>query len=681
MESLFNVVHITKGFSAAHMKKLIVLSYLILMIHAVFCQCPIPKAYIASLHSTASYPGILDLNIKTDFCALGDGVSDDTPAFVALQNFINSRGNKMRIIIPKGVYRVGQQVAGIDTTDYAYKADAIIKLWHNNDIFIEGEGDSSIIQTNDSLRWGSFYPQYEPLGGTPAIFTVAQLNSFTSKRIPKKYQSFIEPIIKVELSANVSIKDLVLDGNFYPNSSTALHIYKGGPSHSTNDIQLAHDGIRTDGVENLSIDNVKSQRFGRDGLYINNPSIGDPKYKPGQRNCSVKNCTFEYNGRQGMSWCGGDSIFVTGCSFNFTGRGVTYSGPSSGLDIEPESRDSFLTCKNGYFVNCSFRYNKKQQLSFIQKIPQNPTPSNIPIIENNVFNNCLFVKPHGNNGVISVYIQGGGNNFFKNSQIYGPVLTYFNPTYQNGATVFENTLISDCYWNENGYRVDCTPIWPSTNRALIRALNDEGSTTVNCENNLQFYGCTLENYYSDTLIRYGRTGSQGLKLYNCLIDINKNQDSSFIAHEFDIQNCHFNYFNPDNLYITTPYPIQNCTYTMRAFPNPCVVGATGSPPDTNPIGGNIGTAQRLTSIGSDLNDNQTVVYPCPFENYILVTTEKETKGLYLHDMMGKLVYKNGNIEQRHSFNIDTKNIPVGIYFLKIITEELDNEQSYKLVKE
>jgi hypothetical protein len=64
----------------------------------------------------------------------------------------------------------------------------------------------------------------------------------------------------------------------------------------------------------------------------------------------LTNSTFEYNGRQGLSWIGGVGLKAVNCKFNRTGRGRFSTSPAAGMDIEAEIGIIW----KGVFINCQF---------------------------------------------------------------------------------------------------------------------------------------------------------------------------------------------------------------------------------------------------------------------------------------------------------------------------------------
>ena len=51
----------------------------------------------------------------------------------------------------------------------------------------------------------------------------------------------------------------------------------------------------------------------------------------------ITNSKFEYNSRQGLSWVGGNQLYVKNCKFDHTGKSQDLaSPPGAGVDIEAE---------------------------------------------------------------------------------------------------------------------------------------------------------------------------------------------------------------------------------------------------------------------------------------------------------------------------------------------------------
>nr|MDQ6890442.1 right-handed parallel beta-helix repeat-containing protein [Bacteroidota bacterium] len=96
---------------------------------------------------------------------------------------------------------------------------------------------------------------------------------------------------------------------------------------------------------------------------------------------TIKNVTATYNGRQGISWVGGNNLTVVNSEFSSTGKALNngvpvISKPSAGIDIEIESS----IIKNGNFIGCRIYDNAGPGLSSIGHDTYNIN-----------FKNCTFI--------------------------------------------------------------------------------------------------------------------------------------------------------------------------------------------------------------------------------------------------------------------------------------------------
>lgn len=148
---------------------------------------------------------------------------------------------------------------------------------------------------------------------------------------------------------NIHLQDIEVDGN-------NIHHRIGG-TWGDKGIQCEHTAINlaadtTTSSKRITLQHVYCHHMGFDGIMVNNADT-----------IRIMHSAFEYNGRQGLSWVGGDSLYVDSCRFNFTGRAVNLinglpfgSSPGAGVDIEPQKDavNHLMHCRNGYFLNCEF---------------------------------------------------------------------------------------------------------------------------------------------------------------------------------------------------------------------------------------------------------------------------------------------------------------------------------------
>ena len=263
-------------------------------------------------------------NIR-DFGAQADGTTNDTEAFLKAAAFFNQRGGNGKLVIPRGVYIVGKQLfSNGDITKNAYAGVHILDFKNIAHMVIEGD-DGTILKYADKLKLGSFDPV------TGAIF-----NDNNPAAPMYKYASEIGNCIGLTNCKNVTIKNLVLDGN---NKS----IYFGG-RYDDKGIQLQHVGIFIRDSHSIFIDKVKANYFGLDGIEIMNAA------STSNDDIHLLNSAFEYNCRQGLSWVGGNFLDVKNCKFSHSGKSGYFSPPGAGVDMEGETGP----VSNGSFDNCEF---------------------------------------------------------------------------------------------------------------------------------------------------------------------------------------------------------------------------------------------------------------------------------------------------------------------------------------
>lgn len=269
-------------------------------------------------------PSLLPVvNVREQCGAKGDGMADDTEAFHQAAALIQKAGGGT-LVIPKGVYRVGRQRHVPGETPYYQGADIFAV---RNLEFLRIVGNKATLKITPGLRFGSFDAQTgQPLAPTPpfydgkAVAAVGNLVSATGCR-------------------NVIIEDLTLDG-----SSDTLTV--GGMWGDTGR-QLPGSGLVLYNNGRVRIRGVHSHHHALDGAIIGWTGL---KESAAPTPHELRNCVFEFNGRQGLSWVGGRGLTARKCRFAFTGRGKLSSAPGAGVDIEAEES----VCRDGLFEECEF---------------------------------------------------------------------------------------------------------------------------------------------------------------------------------------------------------------------------------------------------------------------------------------------------------------------------------------
>jgi hypothetical protein len=269
------------------------------------------------------------------FGAVGDGIHDDTEAFAAAAGQIYTNGGGTFVLAKGKTYRVGRQERGTNEWPFSfYRPVPMFRLYNagkakkpNLRLTIEGHG--ATVKLNDGLRIGAFDKDTGAALGTTRHFTDRACRA--------------QPGHMFDLTGcdSVEIRDLNLNGN-------VSHLTRGGVWGDTG-YQCSASGFTLSDCERIRIDNVVSSHCGLDGIML-----VDWERCSSNQDWAISNSRFEYNARQGLSWCGGTNLTVTNCKFNHTGRDTIASAPGAGLDIEAESSP----IRNGTFISCEFVDNR-----------------------------------------------------------------------------------------------------------------------------------------------------------------------------------------------------------------------------------------------------------------------------------------------------------------------------------
>lgn len=75
---------------------------------------------------------------------------------------------------------------------------------------------------------------------------------------------------------------------------------------------------------------------------------------------------------------------------------------------------------------------------------------------------------------------------------------------------------------------------------------------------------------------------------------------------------------------------------------------------------NAGNFCNSNASQKEINNYQTVVYPNPFSNRIVLSEQTKNESVTLFNHQGELIYRGCNIEKQ-----DLTSLPIGLYFLKI----------------
>ena len=291
-----------------------------------------------------------------DFGAIGNGITNCTEAFQKAAAYLQTNGGTL--IIDPGNYIVGKQrLSGSYSAGSSYFAESILSLIDaKKPIIILGYG--AVLKAADGLKYGSF----NPLTG--------EKDSIRKEGNTSSYYASAYTFINAIRCISVSIKGLTLDGN-----SKKLNI---GPAFGPEGIQLSALGIGLYGNKKANVTDCYIHHCALDGIIVAWPGLkdGDSIYPH-----TLKNVKAEFNGRQGLSWIGGNNLTVINCEFTSTGKALNnslpvVSKPSAGIDIEIENS----IIKNGSFINCLVYDNAGPGISSIGHDTYNIN-----------FKNCTFI--------------------------------------------------------------------------------------------------------------------------------------------------------------------------------------------------------------------------------------------------------------------------------------------------
>ncbi len=267
------------------------------------------------------------IHIK-DFGAKGNGIFDCTKAFQKASAYLQANGGTL--IIDPGIYIVGgQRLSNSYLAGSSFFEEPILSF-KNAEQPIKIIGHKAILKAKAGLKYGSFNP------------ITGEKDSIRKEGNRSSYYASAYTFINARECVSISIKAIILDGN-----SGKLNI---GPAFGPEGIQLPATGISLWNNKNVEIEDCYIHHCGLDAITIAWTGLkdADPVYPH-----TIKNVKAMFNGRQGLSWVGGNNLTVINSKFSSTGKALNngqpvISQPSAGIDIEIE--ESII--KNGSFSNC-----------------------------------------------------------------------------------------------------------------------------------------------------------------------------------------------------------------------------------------------------------------------------------------------------------------------------------------
>ncbi len=444
-------------------------------------------AILSLLLFTAESQAYITRDIKS-FGAKGDGTTNDQDAFVSAATYFNRRGGNGKLIIPKGTYIIGRQIfTGGQKNKPAYRGEDVMRLTNINNFRIEGE-EESLLKYTSNLHLGAF----NPISGK--IYEHGK-NYFKNYA----YAATIGSCILIENSSNITVSGVTMDGN-----SDQINV---GGVYGDVGIQLPHYGIFISNSKNVQINNAYIHHFGLDGICVSNKLSNSPD------SISITNSMFEYNGRQGFSWIGGNHVYVKNCNFNHTGKGKINSAPGAGVDIEAETGP----ISNGVFEDCNFIDNAGCGMLALAGDSKNCT-----------FTNCKFWGVTNR----SAWISKPGYTF-NNCDFYG---TYVQT--ENKGNLIVSTKFYRCNFVDTTYKGLTT-----FGNYLIQIANAKSVNFTNCN-----FVSKVKKLCSFNL-QDNSSSDEKYHFNKCTFTIANNNlptnDFAGSIHNAVLKNCTFIFTNPD----------------------------------------------------------------------------------------------------------------------------------------
>ncbi|MBL7962776.1 MAG: right-handed parallel beta-helix repeat-containing protein [Flavobacteriales bacterium] len=329
-----------------------------------------------------------------EFDTLGSGhpndLINDQLALLKAAAFFQARGGYGTLILEDGEYIVGRQelhwagdpLPGPDWTAFNYPSGgvaiscpALVAIQpgfalHDCAQFTVQGGANTTVRYRDCLYYGTFLRT----PGTDEVFSAAGVDACKTctdtLHLPGLLHANVGVMFSFHHCDSITVRDVELNGNI---DGAIL----GGKS-SRDGIQTDYDGIELFESSNCVIDHVDAHHFGRDGLLLwgNSDSTNlftamypglnvgidpaDSLLGPNNRtvlfNNRVLNSSFNWNGRQGISWTAMSGLDVLDCDLNYNGAGRMTSQPRSGLDIEGGGGP--MRVRHGAFADCRFLHNR-----------------------------------------------------------------------------------------------------------------------------------------------------------------------------------------------------------------------------------------------------------------------------------------------------------------------------------
>lgn len=273
------------------------------------------------------------------FGAVGDGVTDDQPAFDLMNAAVTANGGGIIHLRPGATYRGGKQTPGLFGL---YRGEGSFMQFELLDsVVIEGNG--ATLKLIDGLKFGAFDPVTGlALPGQTPVGNPTKLANIGYAVMGDRLGFFSVSNLKVDMNAGGAIV---------------------GGQYGDINWQVICIGVASYKCDRLHWSNIDVVNSLEDGYLIHWGGLtSSSPFKPH----IMENCTGSHCARNIISIVGGNRVLVKNCVFQQAGRTVDLgdtvsSKPKSACDVECEGS----IIRNIHFVSCVFYGGLYSQTCFV----------------------------------------------------------------------------------------------------------------------------------------------------------------------------------------------------------------------------------------------------------------------------------------------------------------------------